>query len=182
MNYRELIDKYIDLLWFMALRLTKHKEDAEDLVQETCLKAFEKLDTLKEEAKAKGWLLRILINTFINGYCREREGFRGGVFEVNFEDPIFYKDGEHLDPEKEILSKVMDEEINKAIEALPSEYKIILLLIDIEDLSYKEVEEILRIPAGTIASRLYRGRRMLRDSLYEYAKKKGFFRRKRDEL
>lgn len=173
MGYREVIEKHLDVLWSTALRFTKNKEDAEDLVQETCLKAFENLDSLRSEGKAKAWLFKILTNTFINKYRKSQASIEEVDIEPDFHEPIFYKNGHYFDLEKEIFSQVMDEEVNAAIDSLPIEFRTAVLLIDIEELSYREAEDILKISEGTLSSRLYRGRRLLRDALYEYAKKKG---------
>jgi RNA polymerase sigma-70 factor (ECF subfamily) len=96
--------------------------------------------------------------------------------EPDFLEPIFYKSGKYFDLEKDLFSRVMDEEVKDAIEDLPIEFRMVILLVDIEELSYREVEEILEISPGTLASRLYRGRRLLRDALYEYGKKRGYLR------
>ena len=174
MDFKELIEKHLDSLWFTALRLTKNKEDAEDLVQETSLKAYENIGSLRSENKAKAWLLKILTNTFINKYRKSKSAPEEINVEPDFLEPIFYKNGRYFDMEKDIFSNVMDEEINNALDSLPIEFRSVVLLVDIEELSYKDVEETLKISSGTLASRLYRGRRLLSDALYEYAKEKGF--------
>lgn len=177
-----LIERYLDSLWFTAMRLTKNREDAEDLVQETCLKAFENLDSLRSEGKAKAWLLRILTNIFINKHRKVKTLPEEVDIESDFLEPITYKSGQYFDLEKEIFSKVMDEEIKDAMDSLPMEFRMVVLLVDIEELSYREVEDILKISPGTLASRLYRGRRLLRDALYEYAKKRGFVEERKNEV
>lgn len=182
MEYRELIERHLDSLWSTALRFTKNREDAEDLVQETCLKAFENLDSLRSEGKAKAWLFKILTNTFINKYRKEKTMPEHVDVEPELLEPIFYKSGQYVDIEKEIFSKVMEEEVNNAIESLPLEFRTAVLLIDIEEFSYREVEDILKISSGTLASRLYRGRRLLRDALYEYATKRGFLKERKNEV
>lgn len=179
MEYKELIEKHLDSLWFTAMRFTKNREDAEDLVQETCIKAFENLDSLRSEGKAKAWLFRILTNTFINKYRKEHSHPVEVEVEPEFLEPVFYKSGQYVDFEKELFSNVMEEEIKTAIDSLPVEFRMVVLLVDIEELSYREVEDILKISPGTLASRLYRGRRLLRDALYEYAKKRGFLKEKK---
>lgn len=182
MDYKELIEKHLDSLWFAAMRLTKNREDAEDLVQETCLKAFENLDSLRSKSKAKAWLLKILTNTFINKYRKEQASPVEVGIEPDFFEPLFYKNGHYFDLEREMFSKVMDEEVKNAIESLPVEFRIPILLVDMEELPYREVEDILNISSGTLSSRLYRGRRLLRDALYEYAKNRGYLRGKTNEL
>lgn len=182
MEYNEFIKNHLDTLWFTALRLTKSREDAEDLVQETCLKAFENLGTLRSEGKAKAWLFKILMNTFINRYRKNQTSPEMVAIDPDFLEPIFYKTGQYFDMEKEVFSRVIDEEIKDAIEGLSIEFRMAILLVDIEELSYREVEDILKISPGTLASRLYRGRRLLRDALCEYAKKRGYSRGETNEM
>jgi len=182
MEFRELIEKHLDSLWSAAMRFTKNREDAEDLVSETCMKAFENLESLRSEGKAKAWLFKILTNTFINKYRKEHSRPAEVDVEPEFLEPVFYKSGQYFDLEKELFSNVMEEEIKNAIEDLPIEFRDVVLLVDIEELSYREVEDILKISPGTLASRLYRGRRLLRDVLYEYAKKRRYIREKTSEM
>lgn len=182
MDFEELIEIHLDSLWFTALRLTRNKEDAEDLVQETSLKAYENIGSLHSESKAKAWLFKILTNTFINKYRKSKSEPEEVDVEPDFLEPIFYKSGHYFDMEKDVFSQVMPEEINNAIDSLPVEFRTVVLLVDIEGLSYKDVEEILRISPGTLASRLYRGRRLLRDALYDFARKRGYLREKKNEV
>ena len=182
MRSDELIEKHLDALWFAALRLTRNREDAEDLVQETCLKAFENLDSLRSHGKAKAWFLKILTNTFINKYRKGKLMPQEVDVEPDFLEPIFYKSGQYFDLEKDLFSRVMDDEVKDAIDSLPIEFRTVVLLVDIEELSYREVEDILKISPGTLASRLYRGRRLLRDTLYEYAKRRHHIRDREDGL
>jgi RNA polymerase sigma-70 factor (ECF subfamily) len=182
MDFKELIEKHLDSLWFTALRLTKNKEDAEDLVQEASLKAYENIGSLRSENKAKAWLFKILTNTFINKYRKNKSLPEEVDVEPDFLEPIFYKNGHYFDMEKDMFSCVMDEDVKNAIDSLPIEFRTVVLLVDIEELSYKDVEDILKISSGTIASRLYRGRRLLRDALYEYAKREGFLKEKANEV
>lgn len=172
----KLLEDHLDSMWFTALRLTKDRRGAEDLVQEACLRAIENIDSLRSREKAKGWLLKILTNTFINRY---RKGISEGVVlggEEEFIDSLHYKNGEYIDLEGEIFSRVMDEEVKEALDNLPIEFRMAVLLVDIEELSYEEACEILGISSGTLASRLYRGRRLLRDSLINYARERGLLR------
>lgn len=139
---------------------------------------YEGICSLRSEGKAKAWLFKILTNTFINKYRKEHLQTVEIEVENEFLEPIFYKSRHYFNLENEIFSKVMDEEIKNAIDSLPVEFRVVTILVDIEELSYREVEDILKISSGTLASRLYRGRRLLRDALYEYAKKKGFLKEK----
>ena len=154
----------------------------EDLVQETCVRAYENLDSLRSHGKAKAWLLKILTNTFINKYRKGKLMPQEVNVEPDFLEPIFYKSGQYFDLEKDLFSRVMDDEVKDALDSLPIEFRMVILLVDIEELSYREVEDTLKISAGTLASRLYRGRRLLRDALYEYAKERGYLRGKGNEV
>ena len=182
MGSDELIEQHLDALWFAALRLTRNREDAEDLVQETCVRAFENLHSLRSHGKATAWLLKILTNTFINKYRKGKLLPKEVDVEPDFLEPIFYKTGQYFDLEKDLFSRVMDDEVRDALDSLPVEFRMVVLLVDIEELSYREVEDILKISPGTLASRLYRGRRLLRDALYEYAKKRGYLRGNANEV
>lgn len=183
MDFKELIEKHLDSLWFTALRLTKNREDAaEDLVQEASIKAYENIDSLRSENKAKAWLFKILTNTFINKYRKNKSLPEELDIEPDFLEPIFYKNGHYFDMEKDMFSCVMDEDVKNAIDSLPIEFRAVVLLVDIEELSYKDVEDILKISSGTLASRLHRGRRLLRDVLYEYAKGRGYLKEKTNEV
>jgi RNA polymerase sigma-70 factor (ECF subfamily) len=182
MECADHLKKHLNSLWFTALRLTRNKEDAEDLVQETCLKAFGNFDTLRSEGKAKAWLIKILTNTFINKHRKDQTAPREVDIEPDFLEPIFYKNGRYFDLEKELFSKIMDDEVKDAIDKLPIEFRMVIVFVDIEELSYREVEDILKISPGTLASRLYRGRRLLRDTLYDYANQRGYLKEKANEV
>lgn len=166
---------HLDSLWRMARRLTRNDHDAEDLLQETFEKVCKNIDSLKEPEKAKAWLSKILFNTFLNKFNKSSSVDFMEVDMGNEKmEPIFYKNGVYVDMEEEIFSKIMDHEVIKAVESLPLPYRMAIVLVDIEGLSYREAESILGIPSGTLSSRLYRARRMLRDALYEYARERGY--------
>ncbi len=173
MNMETLIEDHLDSLWYTALRLTRHKEEAEDLVQDTCMKALIHQDTLKSPSRAKAWLLKIQMNTFLNHQRKHKKLIQQNIDE-DFLEPIFFKNGHYFDMEEEIFSKVLDDEVQKVIDQLSVEFRVVILLVDIEGLAYREVEDILEISSGTLASRLYRARRLLRTSLYDYAQARGF--------
>ncbi len=182
MECADHIKKHFTSLWFTALRLTRNKEDAEDLIQETCLKAFRNIESLRSEGKSKAWLIKILTNTFINKYRKDQTAPDEIDVEPDFLEPISYKNGQFYDLEKELFSKVMDNEVKAAIDKLPVEFRMAIVFVDIEELSYREVEDILKISPGTLASRLYRGRRLLRDTLYDYARHRGYLKEKTNEV
>ena len=171
---------YLDGLYNMAFRLTRNAEDAEDLVQETYFKAYKHYDKFEAGTNLKAWLFRIMKNTFINGYRKRQSQPPQSAFsgiEDSFESLVEASDGQVKNPEQEFLAKVLDEDVQLAIDALREDYRMVILLIDLEGFSYKEAASILEVPVGTVMSRLYRGRRMLERVLLEYARDHGYLRR-----
>ena len=171
---------YVDSLYNTAYRMTGNSQDAEDLVQETFFKAYKYYDKFQEGTNLKAWLFKILKNTFINNYRKKKLEPRSVEFseiEESFEKIVRHDpDDVPLDPETQYLASVMDEGVKKAIEALPHDYRMVVLLADLEDFSYKEIAEILDCPVGTVMSRLYRGRKLLEKALMRYAKSHGYIR------
>lgn len=177
---------HIDSLYNMALRLVFNKEEAEDLVQETYLKAYRFFDTFQTGTNIKAWLFKILRNTFINKY-RKSASMPGEVFlediesvntnmaydqEAKSEEAIDTLESKYTD-----LSSLLDDDVKRAIDSLPIEYREAILFSDVEELSYKDISEITNVPIGTVKSRLNRGRKLLQKSLWEYAKDRGFIKR-----
>ena len=163
--YREQLHK-------TALRLTRNAEDANDLVQETYLKAFRHYGRFEPGTNLKAWLFKILKNTFINEYRRRKQAPTQVDFadlEETFESLISTRDRSPVrTPEEELVDTDLDAEVRRAMASLPHNYKVVVLLADIEDYSYKEIAEILAIPVGTVMSRLYRGRRLLERALLSF--------------
>ncbi len=166
-------------LYSGALRMTRNPADAEDLVQETYLKAYRAFGSFQEGTNLKAWLYRILTNTFINTYrAKKRRPDESDLEEV--EDLYLYRRLGGLEAaevgrsaEDELLDHVTDTEVKEAIESLPEQFRVAVLLADVEGFSYKEIAEILDIPIGTVMSRLHRGRKGLQKRLYEYAVERG---------
>jgi RNA polymerase sigma-70 factor, ECF subfamily len=161
-------------LYTAALRMTRNPADAEDLVQETFLKAYRSFDRFEEGTNLRAWLYRILTNTFINSYrASKRRPEKADVEDV--EDLYLYRrlDGLHADlgrsAEEEVLDNITDDEVKTAIESLPENFRIAVLLADVEGFSYKEIADITDVPIGTVMSRIHRGRRALQKALTEYA-------------
>ncbi len=170
---------YLDGLYNMAFRLTHNAEDAEDLIQETYFKAYKHYDKFEAGTNLKAWLYRIMKNTFINGYRKRQSQPPQSTFseiEGSFENLIEAGDGQVKTPEQEFLAKVLDEDVQLALDALREDYRMVILLVDLEGFSYKEAASILEVPVGTVMSRLYRGRRMLEQVLLEYARNHGYLR------
>src|SRR5262245_38585527 len=163
----------IDALYANALRLTHSRADAEDLVQETVLRAFRFFDRFERGTNVKAWLLRIQYNTFVNRYRRstkEREIKDVMTVEPSGEDVISREALRALtDPTGNALRPLLAREIEAALETLPEDHRRVVVLADIEELSYKEIAEVLGCPIGTVMSRLHRARRTLRTRLLDHA-------------
>lgn len=159
-----------------ALRLTKSKESAEDLVQETLVHAFQGFSQFKLGTNLRAWLMRIMLNLFISQYRHQQrsvpmvslEGLLEEL-EVNEECNELLTD-EAVSPEEIVMSRVMDEEVAKALQNLPEPFREVVILCDLEGFSYAETAKALGIPIGTVRSRLSRAREMLRQTLWDYAK------------
>lgn len=167
-----------DQLFKTALRLTRNREDAEDLLQDTYLKAFRHWQSFAEGTNLKAWLFKILKNTFINLYRRRKNLPPQADFaelEETLEGHIVEEPA--ASPEEELLRRSWDQEVLAAVKALPHNYKVVVLLSDIEGYSYKEIAEILAIPMGTVMSRLYRGRKALEKALLAYGQRYNYLRR-----
>ncbi|MDA0713347.1 MAG: sigma-70 family RNA polymerase sigma factor [bacterium] len=168
---------HVHTLFGAALRLTRSTADAEDLVQETYLKAFRSFEQFEMGTNSKAWLFRILTNTFINKYRRkvkERE-----ILDTELHAPAAFtsldvpnKAGD-LCADSALLDRFLSDEVIGALQKVPVDFRVVVLLSDIYSFSYKEIAEIMTIPIGTVMSRLFRGRRLLQEQLFEYAVREG---------
>ena len=178
-EFEVVVLEHFHTLYSTALRLTRNPSEAQDLVQETLLKAYRFFDRFEPGTNVKAWLFTILRNTYINTYrktVRQQE-------QVDFEriEP-FYADTAN-DPEWEwtdqealeaMLRHLVQDDVKRALDALPEVYRIVVLLADLAELPYKDIATIIGCPEGTVMSRLFRGRRLLRKSLQEFARKSGY--------
>ena len=164
-------------LYSAALRLTRNPADAEDLLQEALLRAYRGYATFKAGTNLKAWLYRILTNTFINRY--RQQGRQPAEVELGeLEDLYLYRrlgeaSGAARSAEEEALDHFVDEDVKAAVEALPENFRIPVLLADVEGFSYKEIARIMGVPIGTVMSRLHRGRKALQKALWDIAERRG---------
>jgi RNA polymerase sigma-70 factor (ECF subfamily) len=181
-EFEEAALPHVNALFNLALNLTRNRKDAEDLVQETYLRAFRFFDSYQPGTHIKAWLFRILRNTFINRYRAARvrpEEVDFDKVELGYDklvDQQFIENKQPPSPEKLVLDGVLDEEVEQAMAALPEEYRSVVIMALVEELSYKEIAAALSIPLGTVMSRLHRGRKQLQVALMEYAQRRGIIR------
>jgi len=168
--FEEMVASHLDPLYRTALRLTARPQDAEDLVQETYLRAWRSLHTYRPGTNPKAWLFRILHNAHIDRYRASTRTVQT-VDEMEGQDPAFVV---HETPESVVLSDIMDAEIRDALMELPEVFRSCLILADLEGFSYQEIADILGIPRGTVMSRLFRGRRAMRRGLARYGREHGY--------
>jgi RNA polymerase sigma-70 factor (ECF subfamily) len=166
---------HLDTLYNVALRLCGNASDAEDLVQETITKAYRAWDKYETGTNCRAWLVTILRNTFINQFRRESRRPSAVQFDA-VEDISIFDEVKDRDPEGSFFHSIVDDEVKRAIQDLPEEFRMPVVLSDVEGLSYAEIAEILDLPVGTVKSRLFRGRRRLQQRLYEYALEMGYIR------
>jgi RNA polymerase sigma-70 factor (ECF subfamily) len=171
--------QHLDALYRTALRMTRNPQDAEDLIQETMLRAFRFLDRFERGTNLRAWLFKILTNTYINRYRKASSEPRVDSLDDSEEFALYH----HLDTEAasrggsveaQVLDRFAESDIKSAIEALPPQYRMTVLLADVEGFSYNDIAEITNVKKGTVMSRLFRGRRLLQKALIDQARSAGF--------
>jgi RNA polymerase sigma-70 factor, ECF subfamily len=167
---------HTELLYNYALRMTNNPADADDLLQETFLKAYRFWDKYEQGTNIRAWLFRIMKNSYINRYRKEtKEPATVEYQEVeNFYPSIRDGSAAPSDLQENMIGNLLDDDVASAVADLPEDFRTVVILCDIEGLSYEEIAEFVDIPLGTVRSRLHRGRKLLRDRLTDYARKKGY--------
>ena len=183
-SLRKLCLDNINALYSAALRMTRNPADAEDLVQETYLKAVRSAHLFDESLNGRAWLFKILTNSYRDRYRKQAKSAK----QVDIDDVgeyVLYDRIADTYPEKkpgesieEFMHKFLDDDVKAAVENLPERFRLVVILADIEGFSYKEIAEIIDAPMGTVMSRLFRGRRMLQKELWDYALSKGIVKNK----
>jgi RNA polymerase sigma-70 factor, ECF subfamily len=178
-TFQQQAMEYMPQLFAAARRMTRNTADAEDLVQETYLKAYRGFGSFEQGSNLRAWMFRILTNTFINMYrAKQRRVEESDLADV--EDLYLYRriggiEGALMSrsAEDQLMDVFTDDEVKAALEHLPESFRLPVLLADVEDFSYKEIAEMLEIPIGTVMSRLHRGRKAMQRELYEFARARG---------
>jgi RNA polymerase sigma-70 factor (ECF subfamily) len=170
---------HLDAVYAMAVRLVHNADDANDLLQETVLRAWRFFDQFQPGTNCRAWLLTILFNNFRNGYrraSREQPASATGDFDHRLEAASLSEEPREGNPETVVSARSLDREVEGAFNSIPDEFRSALLLIDVQELSYREASNVLEVPVGTIKSRVSRGRALMRQALQGYAKDKGIIR------
>ena len=171
----------LDSLYAGALRMTRNPADAEDLVQETMLRAYRAFDRFEAGTNLKAWMFRIMTNAYINTY-RKKQREPKKVSSDEIEDFDLFQELKNHDPdinrsaESVVLDGIVDTDIIEALDDLPEQFRLAVVLSDLEDFSYAEMAEIMDVPLGTVMSRLHRGRKALQKRLWELARDKGIIK------
>ena len=175
-TFEEELFPHIDALHTFAYHMTYDATEADDLVQETYLKAFKFIDKYEKGTNAKAWLFKILKNAYINQYRKRSKR----PTKVDFEEALTYQETsdkskvQYVDLRSEIFDDMLGDEVTVALNSLPFDFKTVILLCDIEGFTYEEISKIIDIPIGTVRSRLFRARNMLKDKLQKYAATMGY--------
>ena len=174
-RFEALVMPHLDALHYAAMRLTKDQSNAEDLVQETFLRAYRALHQLTREESCRAWLMKIMTNIWLNQLQkRGREGMPFDIYELDLspeEAAMWSRQSTPEAPDSAASRKQFCEDLDQALQRLPEPFRIVVMLADVEGLSYKEVADTLQCPIGTVMSRLYRARQFLRKALWAHARR-----------
>ncbi len=167
---------HMDALYNFALRMTGDQNDADDLVQETFLKAYRFFDKFEQGTNCKAWLFRIMKNSYINRYRKAQKTPETVDYDTveDFYYSIRSDNADANDLEEVLFEWLLDDEVTTAIESLPEDFRTVVILCDLEGFTYEEIAEFVDCPVGTVRSRLHRGRKLLRSALLEYAQSRGY--------
>lgn len=177
-QFSNLVRPHLQSLLSTANRMARNHNDAEDLVQETLFKAYRALDQYQANTNFRAWVFRILVNTFITAYRKAVKSPQRVSYD-DLEDFILYKKSEVVNPDQietkgDLLDNFFEDDVKSALENLPYQFRLVVLLCDVEGFSYNEIATIINSPLGTVMSRLYRGRKLLQRTLWNYAQKRGY--------
>lgn len=186
--FKESFLPFMDGLYNLALKITRNPQDAEDLVQETYLKAYKFYDNFRTDSNARAWIITIMMNTFRTGYRRTKkepvavdydavENILPAEEEDNAIRPANKSEMRNMEDITDYMKSVVSDDVVKALESVPSQFRIPVLLSDAEQFNYQEISEILGINIGTVKSRIFRGRKMLKKSLFKFAVDRGILRK-----
>lgn len=175
-DFNEEIIPHLDALYNFGLRLTSDPNDAEDLVQDTIVKAYRFFSSYEKGTNAKAWLFRILKNSYINNYRKKSKKPQEVDYDevATFYETIRAERTETSDLEDKMFRELIDDELSQALDNIPEDFRTVVLLCDVEDFTYEEIANMLDVPIGTIRSRLHRGRNLLKAELMDYAAKRGY--------
>lgn len=178
--FEETTLPYVDELFGAALRLTRNERDAEDLVQDAFLRAYRAFHQFEAGTNCRAWMFKILTNTFINGYRRRVKERDILEKQENGSHELTMHAADAMDaygnPEQRLSSHSLCDDVQKALESVPVDFRTAVILSDIEGLSYKEIADAMGTPVGTVMSRLFRGRRLLRKALWRFGLDEGYIR------
>lgn len=178
LEFQQLVNPHLKSLYSTALRMTHNQSDAEDLVQDTLYKAFRAFDQYQKNTNFRAWAFRILVNTYITAYRKAVRQPQKVSFD-DLEEFYLYKKLDEANQlqensKEDFLENFFDDDVKDALENLPYQFRLVVLLCDVEGFSYNEIANIINAPLGTVMSRLYRGRKLLQRYLWSYAKKRGY--------
>ena len=175
-TFEEEAVPHLSALYNYALRMTRDRDDAADLVQDTFMKAFRFFDSFEQGTNCKAWLFRILKNTYINTYRKTSKGPDTVEYDVveEFYDTIKDSSVETSTLEQQLFEQALDDQVSEAIQRLPDDFRTVIILCDIEGFTYEEIAEFIDCPIGTVRSRLHRARKILAATLADYARERGF--------